>query len=81
MFADYQIWYRHASQPDIDDISNIDDRELKLKSLSELLAAAKKINITHMFIRGNIPPNLDRLAPNLKQLRLSRIASEDQLQR
>jgi hypothetical protein len=62
-------------------IDNIKDKKFRSMTLSELEAATCDRQISHMVIRGDIPPNLDQLVPHLTALRLERISDKHQLQR
>ena len=77
----YEIWSRHTSEPEIDRIPSERTIEFMVLTLDELRKTAQTIDITHMCIKGNVPPGLHQIAPNLKQLRLQEILHTDQLQR
>ena len=76
----YAIWFRHTLEPEIDRTPYILDNRFKEFTLDELRKTAQTIDITHMCIKGNVPPGLHQIAPNLKQLRLWRLPHTDQLQ-
>ena len=78
----YKIWYHHTSEPDINYIPyNIIDIDLTSYTPDELSAATQGLEITHMYIKGNIPPNLDKIAANLREIKLSDTTNSDQLQK
>ena len=77
----YAIWFRHTLEPEIDRIPYIQYIRFKEFTLDELRKTAQTIDITHMYIKGNVPPGLHQIAPNLKQLRLQEIPHTEQLQR
>ena len=76
--TEYPVWYRHDSQPEINEIpAGQFHRDL---TLDELLSATQGNVVTHMSIRGDIPP-LDEIAPHLKQLELYIPQDRDQSHR
>ena len=77
----YSIWFRHTSEPEIDRIPSISDIEFTVLTQNDLRKTAQTIDITHMCIKGNVPPGLHQIAPNLKQLKLFQVPHTDQLQR
>ena len=79
--AVYKLWFRHTLQPWVDYIPHVQEKYLKAVSLADLKTLSQRYDITHMYIRGHIPPNLHEIAPNLRQLRLCHIPHEEQLMR
>mgnify|MGYP001801298688 FL=1 len=77
----YAIWFRHTLKPEIDRIPYIQDIRFKKFTSDDLRKTAQTIDITHMCLKGNVPPGLHQIAPNLKQLRLQEIPHKNQLQR
>lgn len=82
-FLAYEVWYRHDAQPEIRYIPMMGDEDVQteLMTLDKFTETTKDLNITHMHIEGKIPPSLEELAPNLKQLRLRDVPHHDQLAR
>ena len=80
--TEYEVWYRHDSQPEIDEIPDLDYRysDCRHLTLDELLSATHRLTVTHMCIRGDIPP-LGEIAPHLKQLKLNYPPYRDQSDR
>ena len=76
----YNVWYRHTQQPHIDRIPYEAYDQLQSMTYSQLVDIARTLDITHMCIRGDIPPAVHRIASNLKQLKLWEIPHIDQLQ-
>ena len=74
----YKVWYRHTQQPHIDKIPDDAFKQLQSMTYSQL-DITHTLDITHMCIRGDIPPALHRIASNLKQLRLKDIPHIGQL--
>ena len=72
--TEYVVWYRD----EIDEIPAYPDyRNL---TLDELLSATHRLTVTHMSIRGDIPP-IDEIAPHVKELKLFRPPDRDQSDR
>ena len=76
----YKVWYRHTQQPHTDRIPYEAEYQLQSMTYSQLVDLTHTLDITHMCIRGDIPPALHRIASNLKQLKLWDIPHIDQLQ-
>lgn len=72
----YEIWYRDKNEPPLEKIPNFP--EYKASTLEELMAATSDLVITHMAVRGDIPP-IDTIAPELKALKLSVIKDKAQM--
>lgn len=68
----YEVWIHLDSYPDIGEIPL--NAETHKMTISEILEARGTNTITHMFIeRSNIPEQLDKIAPDLQQLRLNKM--------
>lgn len=63
------------------DTNEIPKFQIQHFTLDELIAATAEVDITHMCIRGDIPPHMDTIAPNLKWLRVEDMSHPEQLQR
>ena len=74
----YSVWYRDDSQAEIDNIP-VSPR-YSLRTLDQLLSAAREHNITHMSIKYGVPP-LHKIAHHLKQLKLDEQPDSDQSDR
>ena len=70
------MWYRDSSEPEIDEIPfGVEMRNL---TVEELISSTKGHTITHMCIKGDIPP-LDMIAPHIKQLKIRELSHNDQI--
>lgn len=69
----YEVWLRHDGEEWIDEIPpGVDTKKM---TLSEIVSIRENRSITHMFLeRCNIPEDLHKVAPDLQQLRLDKIA-------
>ena len=75
----YRVWYRHDGEPDIDRIPTVPD--IKPLTLQQLREATQGLHITHMCIRGDIPPNLESIAADIRQLIVRDLGDGHQLTR
>ena len=78
--TEYRVWYRHDSQPEIDEVPDLDYSDYRDLTLDELLSATQGHIVTHMAITRDIPP-VDEIAPHLKQLQLYHLPYRDQSDR
>ena len=67
IMVDYEVWYRHSGETEIDEIPLSSRR--KLLTEAEIVDDIKDHYITHMSIDGDIP-SLDRIAPRLTHLQI-----------
>ena len=79
--VDYKIWFRHDSEPEISFIPYIRDDDMKTYSLEEFTQAAHSVTITHLYIIGDLPPDLHTLVPYVQSVRLESIPAVSQLER
>ena len=77
--TEHAIWFRHSLEPDIDSIP--DWPNIKRYIFDELRTATTGVDISQMYIEGDIPPSLEKKAPHLKHLQLRYIESTDQLEK
>ena len=76
--TEYYVWYRDNSQAEIDEIP--EDPDYRVLTLEKLLSATRGCTVTHMCIRGDVPP-LGEIAPHVKQLQLHWLPDRDQSDR
>jgi hypothetical protein len=50
-------------------------------TVDELIAASRGMELSHMCIDGDIPPQMDTIAPNLQWLELRYLSHKAELQR
>ena len=73
----YEVWYRHDAEQNIHFIPvNPATKSLTLQQLRE---ATQGLHITHMFIRGDIPPGLESIAADVQKLKVENLRDDDQL--
>ena len=79
--TEYRVWWRDDSQAENDAIPLLGPSSYKDLTLNELVTAIQGNTVTHMSIKGDIPPQLHSIAPHLKHLRLYRPPDSDQSDR
>ena len=78
--AYYRVWYRHSGEEEIDEIPDFPDRKI-VEDVGEITTDIGDNYITHMSTRGNIPPTLSTVAPQLTHLRIEYFSDSSQLER
>ena len=80
--AYYRVWYRHSGEQEIDKIPDISIGQYKrVEDVGEITTDIGNNYITHMSIRGNIPPTLSTVAPQLTHLQIRDLYDSSQLER
>ena len=81
IIADYKVWYRSADQSQVQDLSSVAEREIKSMTLEEFALAASVLDVTQLYVRGNIPPNLNIKTLNLRCLQVKDLPNKGQFER
>lgn len=68
--AKYELWYRHNGEPDIKELPSPFSCTYKVMSEESIRSDIGTHSITHMHIKGDVPPSLPTLAPEVSQLGL-----------
>ena len=79
--TEYRVWWRDDSEAEIREIRHVGYSEYRDLTLNELVTAIQGNTVTHMSIKGDIPPQLHSIAAHLNQLRLYQPPDSDQSDR